>query len=722
MGMERMSQGKTLKPNLKSGKMTVTLLILLMLSLTLCCFLNESIAFFNNPNNKWMSDVEFFLAFAASFLSSLLYILVCHRYGKAKFKPHYLILFSALWIGNFIGVYMFPNIKTGVINRYTGYQQGFAYVISDMERLRFVLMFFMSCVNFYCLFALAPQVMRGKHSLNVLFSAVVFVTLFVIVYSFATEYTVYLKYFDIKAEVGTGDYVASCFNNRNTYGTILLMGLCCLGYMQCESRHWWYYLLMLFIFFCVMVTLSKTSILCSAIFLIPYMIYRFIQTVRFHPIKDIIALILIFGAIGFLIYARRSDIEILKNNILTKLYDNFLAALSRRVEGTFMEDRTEIWYAIGDLLDTPMAKIFGVGDVNIYFLLAYAFGKFDGPVPLYFAHNGFVHAFGAGGFLRLGIYFIVLFLFLYKAIKAALRHSTTAIASILIFLTILVHGMAETTGFLMPDTKGMVLLVFVYLPVLVEGKKVVELDTDEPFRGGIKFKYTLSPVRKTALWMSLYIPFLIYALALSEPLTRVFATKFSSEYWYLVGSVIALTYPLGIFLSYSTRSKFFGGFIRAAFFALFFASFLLLYFIDSPGLMLLPIILIPLFLAFLAGFHAPHLSRGLWGKLWLLYLVSVSVLVAFVGFNHWTTFQANWFRTSTPTGTALYIVSNALLYLVLLGGTPLSKVLIYPIDQLVLHIDEKISFFSRRYEVKVAKKNREYLTKRKRRRGSRYFA
>ena len=722
MGMERMSQGRTLKPSIINGKMTVTLLILLMLSLTFCCFLNESIAFFNNPNNKWMSDVEFFLAFAASFTSSLLYILVCHRYGRAKVKPHYLILFAVLWIGDFIAIYMFPDIKTGVINRYTGYQQGYAYAVSDMERLRYVLMFFMSCVNFYCLFALAPQVMRGKHSLNVLFSAVVFVTLFVIIYSFATEYTVYLKYFDINAEVTTADYVASCFNNRNTYGTILLMGLCCLGYMQCESRHWWYYILMLFIFFCVMVTLSKTSILCSAIFVIPFLVYRFIQTVRFHPVKDIIALVLGFAAIGFLIYARRSDIDILRNNIITKLYDNFLSALSRRVEGTFMEDRTEIWYAAGEMLDTPMAKIFGVGDVNIYFLLAYAFGKFDGPVPLYFAHNGFVHAYAAGGYLRLGIYIIILVLFLYKAIKAALRHSTTAIASILIFLTILVHGMAETTGFLMPDTKGMVLLIFVYMPVLVEGKRTKSLDTDEPFRGGIKFRYSLSPVRKTALWMSFYIPFLIYALALSEPLTRVFATTFTSEYWYLIGSIFALTYPLAIFLSYSSRSWFLGVFVRFFLLALFFASFLILYYFNLPGLMLAPILAMPLLLALLAGFHASHLSRGLWGKLWLLYLVVASVILSFVGFNHWTTFQANWFRTSTPTGTALYIAFNALLYFVLLGGTPLSRVLIYPLDQLILHIDEKISFYSRRYEVKVAKKNREYLTKRKRRKGSRYFA
>ncbi|MBQ2069394.1 MAG: hypothetical protein II467_00525, partial [Bacilli bacterium] len=568
--------------------------LFLIVSIGIGAFLNEAIAFFNEPNNLWMNDTEFFLTFAASLISALCYIFFAHRFAGARAKPFYIVLFLLLFVGDVIALFIFPETKVGTITRYTGQVQGYVYSVTMMEKVRDALMFGMSCLYFYMIFAILPQTVSSKHTLNFILYAVVFVTAFVIVWSLLNEQAVYTKYLDIHAEITTSDYVSSCFYNRNTYGTFLLLGICCLGYLQCESRHVWNYILMGLFSLANLITLSKTSIIGSVIFIFAFALFRFVQTFKYHKVKNIITAIVLVMVIIFLAIARTSDVEILNNNLFTKLYGNFADSLSRRLEGTFLEDRTEIWISSYGMLDTPMAKIFGLGEINLYFLLGNAWGKFSDAVPLYWTHNGIAHALAAGGYFRLAIYVITIGIFVIKDVKLILRKSSTAIASLLFFITFLIHGMTETTGFLMPDTKGLVLLILVYGPVFAEDEKKDSFTLADNFTGRVKYRYTLSPVSKTALWLLVVSPWLLYAMAVAPVLNAARIDAPYSTSFVPLAAILVLSMPLYFFLSYTVKQRFVGFLMRMFFLGIGAASFILMPMYENATFLLIPALAIPL--------------------------------------------------------------------------------------------------------------------------------
>ncbi|MCR5491985.1 MAG: hypothetical protein K6F32_07655 [Bacilli bacterium] len=691
--------------------MRVLLYLFFIISVVIGAFLNESIAFFNEPNNLWMNDPEFFLTLAAAVFSSLTFIFLSHRYGGAKVKPFLLILFLMLFVGDVIAILAFPETKVGVITRFTGEQQGYVFSITNTERIRELCMFGMSCVYFYMVFALLPQILRGKHALNFVFYATVFVTAFVIVWSIVNEQEIYKKYLDIHAEITTNDFVSSCFNNRNTYGTILLLGICCLGYLQCESRHFWNYILMGIFFLANLITLSKTSIIASIIFVSAFLVYRFFQTFKYHKVKDILGVLLIAAMLVFLTIARGSDNEGLRNNIFTKLYGNFLEALSRRVEGTFLEDRTEIWIGAYDMLDTQIAKIFGLGEVNIYFLLGNAWAKFSDPVPLYWAHNGIAHSLAAGGFFRIAIYGITIIVFLTKDIKTIMKGSSTGMVSLLFFLTFMIHGMTETTGFLMPDTKGLTLLVMVYVPVFAEYEHPDTVDLAEAFRGQFKQKYVVSPASKATLWSALAGLWLVYALGVAPVLFKLDIPCWHSNVYMPLGVIYLLTMPIYFFLSYSCKSKF-GGFLgRFIYLLVFVSSFVVSTIYDNPSILMVPGFVIPVALAFLGASNMKDLSRGNWWKLWRFYLVHILVIAYQVGLNHLAYFMLtnSEYVEITTTMCVVFVIANATHLIFLIVATPLSNIYIYPFDLMGVQLDEKIGIMMRKYEEKVAERNARYL-------------
>lgn len=698
----------------QKGTLRVVCYVFFIISIGIGAFLNEAIAFFNEPNNLWMNDLEFFMTFGAAFLSALCFIFFAHRYGGAKPKPLYIGLFLLLFVGDVIAIVIFPETKAGVITRYTGVQEGYVYSISNMDKVRDICMFGMSCFYFYMIFAILPQTLSNKHSLNFILYAVVFVTAFVIVWSLVNEWEVYRKYADIHADITTGDYVSSCFYNRNTYGTFLLLGICCLGYLQCESHHFWNYILIAIFFLANLVTLSKTSIIASLLFTGAFLVFRFIQTFKEHKVKDILATLFLVAVIIFLAIARQSDNDFLRNNIFTKLYGNFLDSLSRRLEGTFLEDRTEIWISSYGMLDTPAAKIFGVGEINLYFLLGNAWAKFSDAVPLYWTHNGIAHTLAAGGYLRIAIYAATILIFIVQDVKLMVRKSSTAVVSLLFFIAFLIHGMTETTGFLMPDTKGLVLLVLVYCPVLTEAEKKDSADLSENFIGRVKYRYTLSPATRTSLWVAGVSIWLLYALAIAPVLNAAGVSFLYSSSFVPLAIMYSLTMPIYFFLSYTVKSKFGGLLARLLYLGLIASSFALVTIYDNLMLLLIPGLIVPVIIVLLAATNVKDLSRGYWWKLWWLYFVDILVKVAFAASNHLAFFLiARGEFELTPTASIVYIVCNALLFIFLVNASPLSGFYIYPFDLIAIHLDERINIAMRRYENWVSKRTKKYLEPKK---------
>ena len=450
---------------------------MLLLVLGLMCFsvgayFEEAIAFFNNPVNITMDDSEFFIAMGASVVSIALFLVVAHRHLRLGVSWGFLILFLTLAISNAIGLYLFPETTNGVLEHLDGTSSEFTYVLTDMNRFRYLCMFSIGCVYFYILFAVFPKVLRSANSLMFLFYATVFVTYFALAYSLVKEFDVYCQYFDPNVDITRATYAASFFFNRNTYGTCLVLGICALMFIHNRHPFWWNYFLMIVLFVELFFVISKTSMIISAVILVLFAVYRFAVTAKRHWIRNIIASIFALSlplALFLLGYY-----EIFGgNDILSKCVGNLMQALEG-LDAPTMKSRFDIYHtAMQFLLEDPIRIVFGVGENSASFLL----GKMNN-IPttdmngIFFIHNGFLHILFSGGIVKLAIYCFTLVYFLFQDVRALLRGSKAAFPCLIFFLAFQIHGLTETTAFLIADTKGFMIILFAYVPVFADVHKI----------------------------------------------------------------------------------------------------------------------------------------------------------------------------------------------------------------------------------------------------------
>ena len=450
---------------------------LLLLLLGLMCFsvgayFEEAIAFFNNPVNLTMDDSEFFIAMAASLVSIVLFLVEAYRHLRLGVSWGFLVLFIVLVASNAVGLYLFPKNATGMVEHLDGTTSEFTYILTDMNRFRYFCMFSIGCIYLYLLFCVFPKVLKNANSLMFLFYATVFVTYFALAYSLVKEFDVYKQYFDPNVDITRATYAASFFFNRNTYGTCLVLGICALMFIHNRHPFWWNYPLMIILFIELFFVISKTSMIISAIILVIFAIYRFVVTAKRHWIRNIIATcfaIAIPSVIFYLGYAKIFG----GNDILSKWVANLMQALEG-LDAPTMKSRFDIYHtAMEFLFEDPLRLVFGVGENNASFLLG-AINHI--PVTdmngIFFIHNGFLHVLFSGGIIKLSIYCFTLIFFLVQDVRALIRGSKAAFPCLIFFIAFQIHGMTETTAFLIADTKGFMIILFAYVPVFADIHKI----------------------------------------------------------------------------------------------------------------------------------------------------------------------------------------------------------------------------------------------------------
>ena len=282
--------------------------------------------------------------------------------------------------------------------------------------------------------------------------AVVFVTLFSIGWSLIYEFDVYKFYFDITRSASSSVPVAaSCYNNRNTYATVLLLGICAISLIHSDNPRFWNYILLFGFYFELFFVISKTGILVSTFFLVLYVFYRFAVNVRYHRLRAGLGLTLFIASFTSIFII--GELQLLsRDTAFMKLYMNFVNAMNTQIGSEFLDYRTEIWInSFNYLFDTsPHMAIFGVGEINALKLLREMWQRYE--VDFYYTHNGFVHQIFAGGFLRLGVYLIVLVYYCYIVICNAVKGRRTAVTYLFVALAFLGHGLTETTSLIGTDS------------------------------------------------------------------------------------------------------------------------------------------------------------------------------------------------------------------------------------------------------------------------------
>ena len=414
-------------------------------------FINEISVFNEGFPLDLMTDLEYLVTFGLFLLAFLSYFCFGKKYFHYK-EPWWLdiLLFLFLLCGA-VGIFLFPAETPFEKNDYV-------LVVGDMDMLRNFLSFFVSVLLMYTCFVLGPRCTRGNKVS--LFAAAVLILLALagIVYSLVCEWDVIASYFQPEGTLSS-QVLKSFWNNRNTFGTLLLFAVasCALWNSHVPSLLW-YFLILVFTFVEVFV-LSKTSLILGLVVFAVYGLYRFIMTVRSRPVRNIAFLSTVLLGSVALILCIKTDVFSFLEPIPT-----YVRTLARSVKqfGTF-DARIEIWETTLACLDTPIKVIFGLGYRNVNYVVgAFTYGRHD----IFWTHNGIVDIIARSGIAGLILSTAILTYFLVCLFLQMRKENELSVTLLICALVLWVHGMTETTDFFLMDIKSISLVLLTFFPCL----------------------------------------------------------------------------------------------------------------------------------------------------------------------------------------------------------------------------------------------------------------
>ncbi len=493
------------------GVLYFSIALLVALSLILGAFLWERIALFSAPPTSFMNPSEFYATFALDVAVLLALLVLIHRNFRIPIAWGWLFLFLLLAIGNAIGTFMFGTHFTGSgIFARKPYSYDLTFTMA--QRVRFVLCFSLACVYFYLVFAVFPKAFPHTRWIRLACWIVMGLVVAAIVYSALNEQRYFEILVDPNGNIDSG-WFRSFTNNENTYGFILFLGIVLLCFIHNARSRFIYWVLILSLGLYQIIVLSATSIVCTWLFILLYAIYRYALSVRHKPVRSTITLLLfIIGVIALTVMIFADAFG--PGSVFAKIHRQIDLYFSGR--STTFVTRVDTWNVIIKAFTNPISWIFGAGDFQSRIYLSVFHGATGEVLDVYPAHNGWMQMIIDGGFLRLGVYAIVLIRVLYVAIARTGRRSKIAWPILFGIIAMSLHGFMESTSFLCMDTKGFSLLLFLVLPIEIEHFQakhpavvgyVASFKTNCP---KTRFGYEYTPMRMAKI--SLYFLALLFVL------------------------------------------------------------------------------------------------------------------------------------------------------------------------------------------------------------------
>lgn len=671
----------------------------------------ENIAFINTPNGNFNNNLEFFMLLGVNVVTNFYLLHLLKKYFSFKINIFPLVLFLLALIGNIISLALLPNPFTASLTSTWGDSSvDISFAIDNITKIKYDLLFLLACYYGFMIFSVFPKVIKSSSSFTWLFYVGVFVCLFSIVYSLVTEWDIYVAFVTQKDGYVSSSHVSSCYNNRNTFGTLLLLGIACLALIQSKRHSFINYLLMFVFYIELFFALSKTSIIIATVFIVAFLFYRFIIMIKPHPIRTIIGTLLISGIVScFLCFGLLKTFG--EDSFFVTMLDNFVHAFNIGDNLTFTA-RTKIWETIVSLMkDSPIAIIFGYGEYSSLNILSAIFSNDPNGSGYFYAHNGVIQLIVSGGLFRLAIGITLIVIFLYKTIKNAVNDNRSAVTFILVFIAFCIHGFSESTFFFPSDTKGMALCFLIMLPCLADYENKGKDSNGEKVT--VRLKFESSILSKTSLIVSLLLPIFIFIGPFFGNIS-----SFPNQYFPSLGLyfyITCLISPLYLFIclylfSCLDRKR-----------AIFYNTFSILLICGSISLNLLlkdkvffisSIVLETLVIIFAfircKKYTFGHNNKGFF--LSLLYLMVFLVIFGLVNFGY--LYFPSYPVESSPSYITYLAFFNIYLYFIYLSLLP--KSMVRPLNMNLLLFEYKLEYFFSKIGNKVECKNEKYyLGKRK---------
>lgn len=443
--------GNETKKTRKPGPYAISALFFILVIGVGAFFINEISLFNEGFPLDLMTNLEFLVTFGVFLVAFLGYLLFAKRQFHYK-EPWWLdLLLFLLLICGALGIFLFPEQTPFP-------EKGYVLVVGDMDMLRNFLTFFASVLLMYTCFVIGPRCTRGNKVSLFVAAVLIVLALVGIAYSFVREWDVIASYFHPEGTLSS-QVLKSFFNNRNTFGTLLLFAVAsCALWNSHFPSFIWYVLILVFTFIEVFI-LSKTSLILGLVFFAVYGLYRFVMTVRSHPVRNVFFLLFVLLGFVALILCIKTDVFSFLEPIPT-----YVRTLARSVKqfGTF-DARIEIWEDTIACLDTPIKVIFGVGYRNINYVVgAFTYGQ----KQIFWTHNGVVDILARSGVVGIVLTSAILIYFLVCLFLQMRKENELSVTLLISALILWIHGMTETTDFFLMDIKSICLVMLTFFPCL----------------------------------------------------------------------------------------------------------------------------------------------------------------------------------------------------------------------------------------------------------------
>jgi hypothetical protein len=432
------------------------MMVATVLYLGVTTFFEEGITSLDSIYSALMTTTEFYLTFALCAILFLLVLFIAKRHFGIGINWPFFLLCLVLFLTDVIGVCLFPELTVlcGV------------YHMTTTLRLRYIAFWLAACMAFYVFFAIMPKTVKSSNDWNVVYWGGIIVALSSCLYSYVKEWFIYSSILNPAQALDPYYSPRSFTNNRNTYASLLLIGIFASFYLFTRTRKWWYFAIGVFLGVNVILTLSKTAIMCAIVFLFIFVIYDCVKTVKTNPFLSSLILILVAFFFIFPFLVRPLGLAE-KYDVLAKI-DSYVRNITdlHDIHGfSSLMDRSNIWSTILTFSFSDLTKtLFGIGDWNFSWYLGFLMGGNGAYIES--AHSGFFDVLGRLGLIGVAFYLVLLGYFVCGIVDNYKHKRNGSTVLVAIWVCSLIHGLFEDTNFLNMQTKPMILLFMAYMPML----------------------------------------------------------------------------------------------------------------------------------------------------------------------------------------------------------------------------------------------------------------
>ena len=348
---------------------------------------------------------------------------------RNKYRPNWVLIgiLSFLFVMNMINILCFKSGRTFTFTGSDNQTYSFAYNFSPGEKFTAIMSFLATMGCALLVLDICYQVVDFKKFITTLcFLAIACCVIFIVI-SYFLQGEKFIQFYRhlLDSELYHCS-IQSVFATKNSYATILFVGLLASVILHSQFRKWWYFLIGGYMFLNIVHTVSKAIIILSVLLVLAYLVFLFISTYKEHKKMNIIALAIIGGTI---VVAIVTLLIVLKATNHMKDFFRTIA-FSKGVD-TF-ETRTFIWKKVVDII-TKFNWVTGCGHLlfgNIlheYNMLDTGTGE---VVARYSAHSGYLQYIGEGGIIYLLIVLALIGFVFYLGIKNFKKDQATIFISL----------------------------------------------------------------------------------------------------------------------------------------------------------------------------------------------------------------------------------------------------------------------------------------------------